>query len=115
MPFSFSWLELFLSVEKTYEHLLFLCVAEYVGEDGDNPELVELGGQLRAEAQHPQAERQLVLDLQHIYCKNQGTLFPLCLETLMSLMISKSGSYRRKTYLVFAFDNFSGILLACLL
>ncbi len=53
-------------MEKTYEYLLFLCVAEYVGEDGDDPELVELGGQLRAEAQHPQAERQLVLDLKHI-------------------------------------------------
>jgi hypothetical protein len=54
-------------VEKTYEYLLFLCVAEYVGEDGDDPELVELGGQLRAEAQHPQAERQLVLDLKYIF------------------------------------------------
>ena len=53
-------------MEKTYEYLLFLCVAEYVGEDGDDPELVELGGQLRAEAQHPQAERQLVLDLQQL-------------------------------------------------
>jgi hypothetical protein len=67
MPFSFSWLELFLSVKKTHGHLLFLCVAEYVGEDGDDPELVELGGQLRAEAQHPQAERQLVLDLKYIF------------------------------------------------
>ncbi len=53
-------------MEKTYEYLLFLCIAEYVGEDGDDPELVELGGQLRAEAQHPQAERQLVLNLKYI-------------------------------------------------
>ena len=44
-------------------YLFFLCIAEYIRQDRDDPELVELGGQLGAEAQHPQAERQLVLDL----------------------------------------------------
>lgn len=49
--------------EDDARHLLLGTIAEDIGQDGDDAELVHLGSQQGIEGQHPQAEDQLVLHL----------------------------------------------------